>query len=137
MLDVDGQFPGPGAKKISAGANVISKVKQPIKLKPFFADRIFLHIDLQALAVLLQVRKPSFAHQPNGHDPAGQADVDPRGLELLTRFARVLCENLRNGVGKIVFRRVRLLTESLNLIELLQSEFVDVFVERQKWTFVR
>src|SRR5436305_5403537 len=88
VFHVYGQLACPGAKKISAYADLIAEIKQLIKLESFFADGIFLHVYLKLRTILLQVRKPGFAHQANGHDSTGNADVNARSLELLARLAR-------------------------------------------------
>ena len=52
-------------------------------------------------------------------------------------LSRIFGENLRQGVREIVLRRIRLLAESLNLLEFLQPHFVDIVVECQEWPFAR
>src|SRR5579864_4372117 len=78
VLDVDRQLAGPGAKQISADTDVVAQVEQLIELESLFAHGIFLYVNLQALAILLQVGKSRFAHQADGHDSSRYANVDPR-----------------------------------------------------------
>jgi hypothetical protein len=137
VFDVYAQFAGSGAEQISADADVVTKVEQFVKLKPFFAYRIFLYINLQSLPILLQVRKSRLAHQADGHNPAGNAYVYRGSFELLGIFRQVLRQNLRNCVGEFVLRRVRALAQSFNLLELVEPQLVDIFVESQRFPGVR
>ena len=134
---MNAQLASPSAEKISAGADVVAEVEQLIEFKSLFADRVFLHINLEPLAVLLQMREPRLAHEANGHDPSSYADVRSRGFELFAGLVRIFGQNLRQGVGKIVFCGICLLAESLNLLEFLQPHFVDIVVECQEWAFAR
>ena len=59
---MDGEFAGAGAKQISADADVVAEVEEFVEFESLFADRVFLDVDLQFLAALLQVREPGLAH---------------------------------------------------------------------------
>ena len=56
-----------------------------------------------------------------------------RRFKLLAGLVRIFGKNLRQRVREIVFRRIRLLPQSLNLLEFLQPHFVDIVVECQEW----
>ncbi len=77
LFDVDAEFAGARAKQISADADVVAEVEQLIELESFFADCIFLDVNLEALAALLQVSESGFAHQADGHNASSDADVHP------------------------------------------------------------
>ncbi len=66
VFDVNGELAGSGAKQIAGDADDVADIKQFVKLVGRFAHRIFFDIDLQLLAVLLQVEKAGFAHAPDG-----------------------------------------------------------------------
>ena len=127
-----GKFSGPRAKQISADSDVIAKVEQFVQLESFVADGIFLDVDLQPLPILLQMREPSLPHQPDGHDAPGDAHVDARILQLLGSLLRVLRQNLRNRVGKLILAGIDLLSQSFNLFQLLPPQFVNFLVECQR-----
>ena len=46
---------GSGANEVSADADVVAEIEQLVKLKCFFPDCVKLHVDLQTLAILLQM----------------------------------------------------------------------------------
>ena len=111
---------------------MVAEIEQLVEFEAFFADRIFLDVNLQPLPALLQVCEPGLAHEPDGHDAPGDAHVDARILQLLGGFLRVLRENLRNGVGEVVLARIGLLAESFDLFQFLAPQFVDFLVECQR-----
>ena len=128
---MNAEFAGAGAEQISADPNVVSEVEQPVKFESFFADRIFLHVDLQLLSALLQMREPGFAHQADGHDASGNAYVDSRILQFLGGFSRVLRQNCGDGVSERILGGIGLLPKRFNLLQLLAPQFVNVLVECQ------
>ena len=132
FFHVHRQFAGARAKQISADSDVVAEIEQLVQLESFFADRVFLDVDLQPLPVLLQVGEPGLAHQPDGHDAPGDAHVDARILQLLGSLLRVLRQNLRNGVSEFVLAGIDLLSQSFNLFQLLPPQFVDFLVECQR-----
>ncbi len=133
---MDRKLAGSSAKQISADPDVVAEVEQFVQFESFFPHRIFLDVNLQSLAALLEVGKSSLPHQPDRHEPAGNAYVDPRILQLLGSLVRVLRKNLRNGVTEIVLARIRRLTESFDLFQLLAPQFVNFLVESQIVPFV-
>ena len=85
LLDMDAQFAGAGAEQISADADVVAEVEQFVQLESLVADRIFLDVDLQSLAALLQVGEPGLAHEADRHDASGDADIHARWLRVPRR----------------------------------------------------
>src|SRR5205807_4794602 len=73
LLDPDGQFIGLGPKQAPAHADRITQVQQMKQLKPFFADNIFLYVDLDAPSSTLQVRKARLTHKPGRYNSAGHS----------------------------------------------------------------
>ncbi len=98
---------------------MVAEIEQLVQLKAHVTDRIFLHVDLQPSAFLLQVAEPCLAHQPDRHDAPGHTHVHARVLQLLGSLLRVLRQNLRDGVGELVLVAVRGLPERLDLFQLL------------------
>ena len=79
LLDVDAEFAGAGAEQISADADVVAEVEQFVELESLVADGIFLDVDLQPLAALLEVGESGLAHEADRHDASGDADIsEPR-----------------------------------------------------------
>ena len=62
-------------KQVSADADVVAEVEQFVELESLVADGIFLDVDLQPLAALLQVGESGLAHEADRHDASGDADV--------------------------------------------------------------
>ena len=103
-----------------------------VKLESLFAHRIFLHVDLQPLPTLLQMGESRLAHQPDRHDAPGDAHGHAILSSCFAGLSRVIGQNLRNRVGVFVAVRIRLLSESFNLLQFLAPQFVDFFVECQR-----
>ena len=95
LLYVDGEFAGAGAKQISADADVVAEVEQLVELETRVADGVFLDVNLQALAVLLQVREAGLAHEADRHDASGNAHVDARLFQFFAGLLGVVRQNLR------------------------------------------
>src|SRR5205823_14954678 len=120
-----------GTEQIAADADVYAKRQQLVELESLLAHRVLLHVNLQALAVLLHMGKSRFAHEANGHDTPSNANVDAPTVQLLASLLRKSCEDLRHRVREIVLCRIRSLAECLNLFELVEPQLIDVFVECQ------
>src|SRR6202012_4965044 len=88
----------------------------------FFADVIFANIDLQTLAVLLQMREAGLTLAANGHDAPGNRNFDAIGLKLFCCGFAILCPNLRDGVRCDVLVWVGLLPKSGDLVQLFPAE---------------
>jgi hypothetical protein len=94
---------------------VIAQVEQFVEFETFFAYRILLHVNLQPLPALLQVRKSGLTHEPDSHNASGNTYIDAWTFQLFGGLVRVIRDNLRNRMGGLVFRWVNLLTERFNL----------------------
>ena len=114
---------------------MVTEIEQLVKLKSHIADSILLHVNLQALPVLLEVRESGLTHQANSHDATGHAYGHARVLHLLGRLVGVLRQNLWDRVGEFVLGRIRGLAQRFNLLQLLAPEFVDFLVECQSAPF--
>ena len=132
FFNVDGKFAGTSAKQISAHADVVAEVQQFVELESLLSDRIFLDVNLQSLAPLLQMREPGLAHETDRHEASGDANIDARTLQLLGGLLGVVRDNLGDRVGEVVFRRIGLLAESLDLFQLFAPQFVNFLVECQR-----
>ena len=64
---MDRQFAGARAKQIAADANVVAEIEQLVQLETLVADRVFLHVNLQPLSVLLQMAR--IPPCPSGESP--------------------------------------------------------------------
>ena len=58
-LDVDGEFAGAGAEEVAADADVVAEVEELVEGEGLLADVVFADVDLEALAVLLDLAKPA------------------------------------------------------------------------------
>src|SRR5262249_50376889 len=86
LFDMNGQLTRTRAEEISANANVVSQIEQLIESKSFFADEIELHVDLQPLTALLQMREAGLALQPQRDDAPGDPDIHMRLSHVLSCF---------------------------------------------------
>src|SRR5208282_253339 len=128
---MNAEFARARAKQISANSNMIAQVKQLPKFVAGIANRVFLDVDLQPLTILLQVREPGLSHQPYGHDASRNPHRHPRRFQFLRRLPAVLSENLRHGMAVVKLPRISGMPESLNLLQLLAPDFINIFVEWQ------
>jgi len=126
---VDRQFAGFRAEKITTDADVITEIEQPVKLKSALSDSVLFDVNLKSLTALLDVGKSGLAHEADGHDPSGNADVHPRMFQFFSRSDRVASEDLFDRVGVFVPGAVDRLSKRLNLFQLLAAQFVDVLVQ--------
>ena len=108
---------------------MIAEIEQFVEVESFFTDGVFFHVDLESLALLLDMRESGLAHKADGHDASGDADVDAIGFELLAGFLAVVGENLRDGVRGFVMIRIGLLAERFDLAQLVFAKVIYVFVE--------
>src|SRR4029078_3829192 len=60
FINMDRQLPRSCTKQIASDSDVIAKIQQSVKLEPFVANRVLLHVNLQTFAVLLQMGKSRF-----------------------------------------------------------------------------
>src|ERR1017187_9478782 len=128
---MNAEFARTRAKQISANPYVIAQVEQLPQFEAGIADRVFLDVDLQLLPVLLQVREPGLAHQPERNDAPRTPPGPPRSLQSLRSLPAILGQNLRHGMAVVELPRISRMPESLNLLQLLAPDFINVFVECQ------
>ncbi len=131
VFHVNRQLPGTRTEEIPADTDVIAQIEQLVEFECVVADGIFLDVNLQPLAILLQVGKAGFSHQADRHDPAGDTNRDSRSFQFLPGFRGVFAQNLRNRVGKVVAARIGLLAKSLNLLQFVAPQLVNFVVECQ------
>jgi hypothetical protein len=129
---VHAEFAGAGAKQVSAHADVVAEVEQFVELETLLTNRIFLHVNLQLLPTLLQMREPGLAHEANRHDAPGDAHVHAHLFELFRGLRQIVGQNLRDGVRELVLAAVRGLAQGLNPFQFLAPQFVNFVVECQE-----
>src|SRR5208282_409842 len=137
FLGMNAKLARARAKQISANPNVIAQVEQLPKFKARVSDRIFFDIDLQPLPILLQVREPGLPHQPYRHDASRHPHGHPRSFQFLGSLSPILSQNLRHGMAEVKLPRISRMPESLNLLQLLAPDFINIFVECQWVSFKR
>jgi hypothetical protein len=100
---VDGELAGASAEEAAANADVVAEVEEFVEGEGVFSDIVFADVDLETLAALLELREAGFALDANGHDAAGDADLDVVGVELLGAEGVVGGAKLGDGVaGSVV-----------------------------------
>jgi hypothetical protein len=118
---------------------VVAEVEELVKGEGVFADVVLADVDLEALATLLELRESGFALDANGHDSAGDRNLDGcgGGFELFGGKGVVGSAQLGNGVGGGVAVGVGgfgvgeavELTEGGDLLELVAALLVEIFFE--------
>ena len=98
LLRVDAQFAGARAEEIAFHADDVADIDQLEEREIALAHGVFLDVDLQALAVLLQVREAGLAHVTQRHQAPGDADAH-LGHKLLGGLRAVLRQNRRAPCG--------------------------------------
>ncbi len=81
--DVDGELAGAGAHEVAADADVVAEVEELVEGEGVLADVVFADVDLEALAVLLELGEAGLALEADGHDASGDGDFFAVGFELL------------------------------------------------------
>src|SRR5947208_8415571 len=81
--------------------------------------------------------KSGLAHKADRHDAPGHAHVDARLLKLLGAFGGEVTKNLIERVGELVFAAVGGLAESLNLLQFLAAQIINMFIECQREPFLK
>ena len=94
------------------------------------AHRVFLDVDLQALAALLHVREPGLAHVTQRHQAPG--DAHPHlGHELLGSLRAVFRQDRRDGVRELVPPAVAAVAQRFDFADPRQSLFQQVVFKGQ------
>ena len=100
LLGVDAELAGAGAEQVAFHADDVADIQHLEELEIALAHGVFLDVDLQALAVLLQVREAGLAHVADGHDAAGDAHAHLR-RQFFGGLGAILRQDLGNGVGEL------------------------------------
>jgi len=79
---VEGELAGARAHKVAADADVVAEVEELIEVEEVFADVVFADVDLEALAVLLDLGESCFALDADGHDAAGDRGLEVHALKV-------------------------------------------------------
>ena len=99
--DVEGELAGAGAHEEAADADVVAEVEELVEVEEVFADVVLADVDLEALAVLLELREAGLALDADGHDAAGDGGLDvlaARGLRV------VRCSPRARSSGTVVVK---------------------------------
>ena len=136
---VEGELAGAGAHEVAADADVVAEVEELVEVEEVFAYVVFADIDLEALAVLLDLSEAGFALDADGHDAAGDGGFDVHALEVFG--GEMLAEGAELGdgggegegvgvLGLVVGERgVGGAGEGGDLVELFAAKLVEVFFE--------
>ena len=128
-LDVNGELAGAGAEEIAGDADVVAEVEELVEFEGLVADGVFADVDLEALAVLLELREAGLALGADGHDASGDGDVDALGFELLGRGVVVGAAEVGDRVGRGEGIGIGGLAEGLDLLEFCLAESEEVSLE--------
>ncbi len=74
--DVDGELAGAGAEEVAVDADVVAEIEQLVEGEGGVADGIFADVDLEPLPAALELGEAGLALGADGHEAAGDADVD-------------------------------------------------------------
>ncbi len=136
---VEGELAGAGAHEEAADADVVAEVEKFVEVEEVFPDVVLADVDLEALAVLLDLGEAGFALDADGHDAAGDGGLDVHALEVFG--GEVLAEGAElgdgggegEGVGVFGFvvreRGVGGTREVGDLGELVAAKLIEVFFE--------
>ncbi len=120
LLGVDAQLAGAGPEQVALHADDVADIQHLEELEIALADRIFLHVNLQPLAVLLEVREARLAHVANSHHASGHTHAH-FGCEFLGGLGAVCAQDLGNGVGEIVAPAVGAVAQRLDFANARQA----------------
>jgi hypothetical protein len=136
---VEGELAGAGAHEVAADADVVAEVEELVEGEGVFADVIFADVDLEALAVLLDLGEAGFALDADSHDAAGDGGFEVHALEVFggEMFAEGAELGNRGGEGEAVGvpgfvvgeRGVGGAGEGGDLVELFAAKLIEVFFE--------
>src|ERR1700734_440855 len=101
---VEGELAGAGAHEVAADADVVTEVEELVEVEEVFADVVFADVDLEALAVLLDLGEAGFTLDADGHDAAGDGGFEVHALEVFggEMFAEDAQLGDRGGEGEAV-----------------------------------
>ena len=116
---MDAELAGAGAEEVALDADVVADVEQLVELPKLVSDGIFLDVDLELFAGLLQVGEAGLAHEADGHEASGDGDHDAVGLQFFAGAGGVRGQDLGNWMGGAEVVGIGRLTESFDLLQLL------------------
>ncbi len=139
VRDVDGELAGAGAEEVAADADVVAEVEQLVEGEGVLADVVLADVDLEALAALLELGEAGLALNADGHDAAGDADLDGggRGIRVFGVHLVVGRADLGDGVaggvavgiGGLGVAEAGLLAEGGDLLQLFAAQLVELLLK--------
>jgi len=129
LLHVHAELPGAGTEQVAIHAHDVAVIEHLEKLKAALTHGVLLDVNLQPLAVLLQVRESRLAHEPLRHHPAGHANAGRalRRPQFFGAFRSGFRQDLGNRVCEIEAPAVRLVTKRFDFAgaaQTLSQQFV-------------
>jgi hypothetical protein len=121
-LRMNAQLARARAEQVAFYPNDVADIHQFEELEIALAHGVFLYVDLQPLAVLLQVREAGLAHVAQGHQAPGNADAHLR-RQLFGGLRAIARQDVRNGVGELEPLSVRAVAQGLDLANARQALF--------------
>ena len=120
MFYVDAQFAGARAEQIALHADDVAQIDQLVNGEIALGEGVFLDVDLQALAILRQVREARLAHAAQGLDAPGNAHMHRYG-KFFRSLRLVFGQNGGDRVGEFEALAVGPETQRLDLANALQA----------------
>ena len=99
LLDMHAQLAGARAEQIAFDADDVADIEQLEELEIALADRVLLDVDLQPLAVLLQVREAGLAHAAHASCTRPAMRTRTSADEFFGGLGAVLRQNLAGWCG--------------------------------------
>ena len=136
---MQGELAGTGAHEVAADADVVAEVEELVEVEEVFTDVVLADVDLEALAVLLDLGEAGFALDADGHDAAGDGGFEVHALEVFggevfaegAKFGDRGSEGEAVGILSLVIRKQRVggAGEGGDLVELFAAKLIEVFFE--------
>jgi len=126
---VNGELAGAGTEEVAGDSDVVAEVEEFIELEGLVADSVFANVDLEADAVLLELRESRLALGADSHDASGDGDVDALGFELLGRSVVAGAAEVGDRVRRAEGIGIGGLAEGLDLLEFCLAESEEVSLE--------
>jgi hypothetical protein len=120
MFDVHAQFAGAGAEQVAFHADDVAQIDQLVDGEIALGKGVLLDVDLQALAILRQMREPGLAHAAQGLHAPGDAHAHRRG-QFFRGLRTVFSQNGGDRVAEFEALAVGPETQRLDLANALQA----------------
>lgn len=117
LLDPESQLVRFRAEKMTGNTDQIAHVQELKELVSLFPNNVELDVDLQPLALPLDVRKTSLPVKTNGHDPPGESCLNMGSFQLVRGVLPIFFNNFRRCLLPFELMRVRVKTKGGNLFE--------------------